>query len=151
MLNRNRLLIPLILLIGGVGIIIKTPSAQTNLPPELNHHEKLKRQNIHLVKKSSPVNRGDFKVEYYMSPYCDGVLTLIALQKNEEGAALLAHFLKRPRHEITFIYKNHLSKSFPAFSYWLTSILPNQPHRQVFALKEFGSCNLIKQIDWTQI
>ena len=135
-------------LIFLVSLFVKTDSA-TRTPVAAPTAPTFK--GLTLVKSVRPVNRGNFEIRFYQSHKCEGILALIALDKNEEGAAILAHYLKRPLTDVRFILNGKLYPQFPAFSYWLTSLKPFAPPSSVLAVKEFGRCKLIETTDWSHI
>jgi len=141
-------LFPLFLCVSFLAsLYFKNPDQTSPLPTK----KELILSGLSLIKRITPVNRGNFEILLYQSQNCEGLVALIALEKNAEGAAILAHYLKRPLSDIHFIYKSQIHDQFPAFSYWLGSINPLSAPSHVLAVKEFGLCKLIEKTDWSQI
>lgn len=141
---------PIMLLLSFcISIFLKTDITK---PHSLNIEIQtlLEGPSLRLIKKVRPVNRGNFQIEFYRPQSCDGFIALIKLNKNEEGAAILAHYLKKPLKEISFIHNAHVYDHFPAIRYWFNSIF-HSSSRHVIAVKEYGNCKLIKKIDWSLI
>ncbi|WP_135078812.1 hypothetical protein [Terasakiella sp. SH-1] len=138
----------LLVLVFSTSLYFKTsgsvPSTETE-SYQLDHND------LTLTNSIKPVNRGNFTIHFYESQSCLGLLAVIALNKNEEGAAILAYYLKRPLSDIQFIFKGKVYNHFPAFSYWLSSLHPWQAPSYVWAVKEFGRCKLIENINWAHI
>lgn len=149
-MKRLEKIYPLVLLLSlCLSLFWKT---DINSPSVLSHKIQpfFEDQSLRLVKSVRPVNRGDFQIEFYRPPTCPGFIALIQLNKNEEGAAILAHYLKQPLDSISFIHNAQVFDHFPAFQYWLNTVFrKNATH--VIAIKEFGSCQLIENIDWSLI
>lgn len=115
-------------------------------------------QMLSLTKKIKPVNRGNFPIQIYRSSECNGAIALILLEKNAEGAAILAHQINRPLEEIFYIYDGHLNDEFPSFGYWFDQVLQSvylqkQPKNIlssfVIGAAEVGGCNLLNTLNWT--
>lgn len=152
MQNPHKMTYAFLCVLLGLSLYFKTPSQTTATPetptaPLLNRFE----QQLLLRDRIQPVNRGNFDIWLYQHKHCEGALAVIALDKNEEGAALLAHYLKRPLSEVQFIFKGQAHAAFPAFTYWLHSLNPFAPPSSLLAVTEFGPCKMIKTLNWSQI
>lgn len=139
----------MLLFIGS--LTFKTLSFQTGTAAGLHSTAQPQLAGLTHVKSVQPVNRGAFEIAFYQSPQCDGTLALMALSKNEEGAGILAYYLKRPVTDIEFIYQGKRHQNFPAFAYWLGSLNPFSAPTSVYAVAEFGVCDFIQRTDWSQI
>lgn len=148
MKNVSKLYIPLLFIAFLTSLYLKDMSI---IPLGESTSKKPHVHGAQWVKSVKPVNRGNFEIHFYQSTNCDGILALIALDKNEEGAAILAHYLKRPLNDILFILDAKTYSQFPALNYWSKSLNPFSPARSVLAVKEFGSCKMIEKTDWSQI
>jgi len=113
--------------------------------------QSLEQQNLSYRQSINPVNRGQFDIQIFDHHFCEGLLAVIALEKNEEGAGILAHYLNLPVSEIKFIFEDQVYDEFPAFSYWLANFTLKGHRNSVLAVKEYGYCNLIENTDWSQI
>ena len=113
--------------------------------------QSLEQQNLSYRQSINPVNRGQFDIQIFDHVHCEGLLAVISLEKNEEGAGILAHYLNLPVSEIKFIFDDQIYEEFPAFSYWLANLTFKGHRNSVLAVKEYGPCNLIENTDWSQI
>ncbi|WP_420548180.1 hypothetical protein [Curvivirga sp.] len=137
-----------------ISLYLKYPASYV-----LNHSEQdksafilsLEVQNLSYRQTIKPVNRGQFDIQIFDHHFCEGLLAVIALERNEEGAGILAHYLNLPVSEIKFIFDNQVYDEFPAFSYWLANLTAKRHGNSVLAVKEYGHCNLIENTDWSQI
>lgn len=136
-----------------------TPPLETQdtTPSVLTQH--LKKQGVFLYVTLAPVNRGNFPIHIYRGTDCIGEIAIILLDKNAEGAAILAHHFQGYTPKIHFIHAGKRTSYFPAFQYWLNRSLNlfwdfsqgalSQTH--VLGVTETGSCSLISRLNWSEI
>ena len=97
----------------------------------------------------SPVNRGAFDIRLMRHKTCPGGLAILRLQRNAEGAYVLAHALKLPDGVVKFVFEGRLHNSFPSFGYWFARATGRA--KPVYAVAELGTCGFLETIDWARV
>ncbi len=167
MLRQNKIFLSLLLLSFLASLTIKVyldqhayiaeNNAVKNSPPERVLSVIIQNQKLSLRQEIAPVNRGNFPIQIYHSTECNGAIALILLEKNAEGAAILAYQTNRPLNEISYIFNNQIYDSFPSLDYWFERVLRSLHIREkpsnilssyVIGAIEVGHCSLLKTMNW---
>lgn len=104
-----------------------------------------------------PTTDKNFIVHTYIKPECDGVLALLALSRNSEGAEIIKSQFSHKLMTTYFIFSGEQYKKFPELLFWwrkfyknLTNLGQNlkqrKEHLVVWAVVETSSCASASQI-----
>ncbi len=124
------------------------------LPPTADAREELASNNftglgLVMLDRRALSRDGVYTLTRFARPPCNGVLNVVKLQRNAEGAGLLAQAV--PNARVRFVLDGTTYETFPTMRYWVarlsfaigTSIGRQYAPPVLAAYSELGDCSLL--------